>query len=137
MCIRDRVKVSEGRRQVVTEARRKELEKEAVLRKETRESKETTEIIGTTETVITTKDDLKVVEGIGPKIEELLNNAGIYTFSQLAAKSATEIKEILAAAGKRYRIHDPSTWGLQSELAAAGKWDELRSWQDELQGGKI
>ena len=83
-----------------------------------------------------TPDNLKVVEGIGPKIEELLHNAGITTYTALAESSADKVKEILAAAGNRYKMHDPTTWPKQAEMAAAGKFDELKVWQDELQGGK-
>src|SRR6218665_4221591 len=52
------------------------------------------------------KDDLKIVEGIGPKIEELFNKAGIYTFAQLADTSVVRMKEILDKAGSRFQIHD-------------------------------
>ncbi|WP_420154248.1 helix-hairpin-helix domain-containing protein, partial [Siphonobacter sp.] len=55
-------------------------------------------------------DDLKVIEGIGPKIEQLLNNEGISSFTQLAAASPERIKEILNAAGSRFQMHDPTTW---------------------------
>ena len=82
------------------------------------------------------KDDLKIVEGIGPKIEELCNNAGIMTFAELAATSPEKIKQILEAAGPRFQMHDPSTWPKQSELARDGKFDELKKWQDELNKGK-
>ena len=81
-------------------------------------------------------DDLKKIEGIGPKIAQLLNEAGIMTFSQLADTSADRVKEILEAAGSRYKMHDPTTWGQQSQMAAEGKWSELKAWQDELNGGK-
>ncbi len=84
----------------------------------------------------TKKDDLKIVEGIGPKIEELFNNAGIYTFAQLASTSVEKMKSILDAAGPRFQIHDPSTWADQGALARDGKWDELKKWQDELYKGK-
>ena len=83
------------------------------------------------------KDDLKKIEGIGPKIAELLNNAGIFTFVQLAATDASKVKEILAEAGNRYKSHDPTTWPDQSKMAADGEWDKLKAWQDELDGGKI
>jgi predicted flap endonuclease-1-like 5' DNA nuclease len=83
------------------------------------------------------KDDLKVIEGIGPKIESILNAAGIWTFDQLASMTANQIKDILDQAGPRYKIHDPTTWPLQSELAAAGSWEELRAWQDQLNAGKL
>ncbi|MFK7923518.1 MAG: 50S ribosomal protein L17 [Bacteroidia bacterium] len=81
-------------------------------------------------------DKLTKVEGIGPKISGLLIDAGITTFAALAETEVERIKEILAAAGSRYKSHDPSTWPKQAELAAAGKWDELKTWQDELDGGR-
>ena len=83
------------------------------------------------------KDDLKIVEGIGPKIEELFNNANIYTFDQLAETSVEKMKSILEAAGSRFQIHDPTTWAAQSALARDGKWDELKKWQNELYKGKL
>jgi large subunit ribosomal protein L27 len=81
-------------------------------------------------------DDLKKIEGIGPKIAQLLIDSGISTFATLAETSADKIKEILEAAGPRYTIHNPSTWPAQAEMAAADKWDELKAWQDQLAGGK-
>lgn len=81
-------------------------------------------------------DNLTKVEGIGPKIKEILWNAGVMTFADLAAKSADEVKEILLAEGTRYNRFDPTTWPDQAKLAAEGKWDELKEWQDKLDGGK-
>lgn len=81
-------------------------------------------------------DDLKIVEGIGPKIEELLHAAGIVTFNDLATAPVEKVQEVLDAAGPRYRIHDPATWAQQAQLAADGKWDELKVLQDRLNGGK-
>ncbi len=83
-----------------------------------------------------TKDDLKIVEGVGPKIEELLNAAGIHTFADLSKAETAALKDILAGGGKRYAIHDPSTWAQQAGLAADGKMDELKAWQAALSGGK-
>ena len=81
-------------------------------------------------------DDLKKIEGIGPKIAEKLNAKDIVTFADLAATSVDDLKAILEEAGSRYRMHNPTTWPKQSALAAEGKWDELKAWQDELDGGK-
>ncbi len=81
-------------------------------------------------------DDLRKVEGIGPKIAELFNNAGIMTFADLGATSVEKLNEILAEAGGSYKSKDPGTWPAQAALAAEGKWDELKKWQDELDGGK-
>lgn len=81
------------------------------------------------------KDKLTKVEGIGPKIEGLLNDAGINTFADLAAQSEDALKEILTNAGGVYASKNPSTWAQQAQMAADGKWDELKVWQDELDGG--
>src|SRR5690606_29167412 len=66
-------------------------------------------------------DDLKVVEGIGPKIEDILHEAGISTFADLAGKTADEVREILLSHGSRYKMFDPETWPEQARLAADGK----------------
>ncbi len=79
--------------------------------------------------------DLKIVEGIGPKIEKLLQKAGINNWEQLAQTSVDRLKEILSDAGDRYRMHDPSTWSKQATMAQLGKWQELKDYQDELKGG--
>ncbi len=81
-------------------------------------------------------DDLKKIEGIGPKIAGLMNEAGIITFDDMAKAPIDKLKEILEAAGSRYRMHDPSTWPDQAALAAEGKWDELKVLQDKLDGGR-
>lgn len=81
-------------------------------------------------------DDLKKIEGIGPKASEALVNAGVDTFAKLAKKSAEEIKAILSAESSTLAHLDPQTWAAQAQLAADGKWDELKKWQDELNGGK-
>ncbi|NNE27216.1 MAG: hypothetical protein HKN09_10265 [Saprospiraceae bacterium] len=82
------------------------------------------------------QDDLKAVEGIGPKIEGLLHAAGITTWAGLADASVERIASILEAAGKRYQLADPSTWPRQAAMAAAGDWDALDAYQDELNGGR-
>ncbi|WP_052333962.1 hypothetical protein [Neolewinella persica] len=81
-------------------------------------------------------NDLKVVEGIGPKIEGLLKADGISNWSELAAAEVSRIQGILDAAGPRYQLAVPRTWAQQAGLAAEGKWAELKALQDELQAGK-
>jgi large subunit ribosomal protein L21 len=78
-------------------------------------------------------DDLKKIEGIGPKIAETLIAAGISTFADLAKSKPAKISEIIADVRGN---HVTDTWPAQAKLAADGKWDELKKWQDELDGGK-
>ncbi|MDA8886374.1 hypothetical protein OAD66_05120 [Bacteroidia bacterium] len=81
-------------------------------------------------------DDLKKIEGIGPKIEQLLNADGIHSYKELIASSVDRIKGILIAAGPNYAVHDPSTWAEQATLADSGNWSVLHALQEELKGGK-
>jgi len=82
-------------------------------------------------------DDLTKIEGIGPKLKSVFHEAGIMTFAAMADKTADELKEIMiSAGGNRYARFNPETWPAQAKLAAEGKWDELKKWQDELDGGK-
>jgi len=89
------------------------------------------------EIIETANDDLTKVEGIGPKIAELLQKADIDSYAKLAETDVEKLKEILSEAGGNFKSHDPSTWAEQAKLAADGKWDELKKWQDELDGGKV
>ena len=82
-------------------------------------------------------DDLKIVEGIGPKIESILKNNGIDTWYKLSVAEAEDVTAMmLKDGGERYRLHDPKTWGQQALLAFEGKWEELKKLQDELDGGR-
>ncbi len=81
-------------------------------------------------------DDLTLIEGIGPKIAEVFANAGIGSFADVAAKSADDLKAILAEAGDQFNTAVTDTWPQQAQLAADGKLDELKKWQEELDGGK-
>ncbi|MBF4505094.1 hypothetical protein IRZ83_00345 [Flavobacterium sp. JLP] len=82
------------------------------------------------------ENDLKIVEGIGPKIEALFNEAGIITWHQLSDTSTEKLQSILDAGGENYAIHNPSTWAKQALLAYQGKWQELKDMQEGLLGGK-
>lgn len=97
----------------------------------------TTEIASEPEPVAPPEpDDLTKIEGIGPKISQLLHNAGILTFAQLATTDVARVEEILTEAGTRYQLADPDTWPHQASLAAAGKWDELSALQEILHAGR-
>jgi predicted flap endonuclease-1-like 5' DNA nuclease len=80
-------------------------------------------------------NDLTVVEGIGPKINELFNNAGVITFAQLAQQTVPQMQKVLDDAGARYKLAKPGTWAQQAALAAENKWAELTALQEKLTGG--
>lgn len=79
-------------------------------------------------------DDLKEIEGIGPKSAGVMHEAGIHTYAQLAEHTPEQLKEILKEADMR--TLNPETWPEQAKLAAKGKWDELYALRDELKGGR-
>lgn len=80
-------------------------------------------------------NDFTVVEGIGPKINDLIHNDGIDTFFELGNTSVERLQGILDRAGKNYALAKPGTWPEQASMAAQNKWAELKRWQDELDGG--
>ncbi len=82
---------------------------------------------------VVNKDDLALIEGIGPKIAECLNAAGILTFKQLSQTPVEKLRQILA--DSKF-LGDPGTWPEQAKLAAEGKMEELKKLQDALQGGR-
>jgi predicted flap endonuclease-1-like 5' DNA nuclease len=81
-------------------------------------------------------DDLQRIEGVGPKIAGVLQEAGITTFAQLAQADVGRLREILTEVGIS-RISDPSTWPEQAKLAADGDWEGLEALQDRLKGGRL
>jgi len=80
-------------------------------------------------------DDLTKVEGIGPKAAEALTAAGLATFADLAKAKVPAVQKILDEADGKFGAMNPGTWPKQAKLAADGKWDELKKWQDEMDGG--
>ncbi|MCB0687374.1 MAG: 50S ribosomal protein L27 [Saprospiraceae bacterium] len=81
------------------------------------------------------EDDLKIIEGIGPKLESILKEAGITDLKVMSESDPEKIREILESAGNRYKMFNPDTWPKQAGLAVEGKWDELKEYQDHLDGG--
>jgi small subunit ribosomal protein S2 len=80
-------------------------------------------------------EDLTKVEGIGPKISKIFQESGINTFANLADKTEAELSAILTEAGSKYASKNPASWPKQAKMAADGKWDELKEWQDNAKGG--
>jgi len=80
-------------------------------------------------------DNLTKIEGIGPKAAEALVAAGVDTFEKLSKSKAEKIKEILTEASSRMAHLDPASWPKQAKMAADGKWDALKDWQDKAKAG--
>ena len=79
--------------------------------------------------------DLEAIEGIGPKIAELMHNAGVSTFAQLASTPMDKLVAILDAGGPRFKLANPATWAEQASLAAKGDWVGFDRIKKELVAG--
>ncbi len=79
-------------------------------------------------------DDLKLIEGIGPKITSVLAEAGIVTFAQLAEMDEQQLT-IIVRDDAGIKLAKPATWPKQAHLAATGRWEDLEKLQEELHGG--
>ena len=81
-------------------------------------------------------DDLTRIEGIGPKISQLLADKRISTFRKLSNATVDRLRQILEQAGGNFRTHDPTTWPEQAKLAAKADWQKLERMQEKLMGGR-
>jgi len=79
-------------------------------------------------------DDLTVLEGIGPKVAQLLAGIDISTFESLAKADYGKVKAALDAAG--YKYMDPAGWIEQAALASKGDTEGLKKLQEALKGGR-
>lgn len=79
-------------------------------------------------------DDLVRIEGIGPKVARVLNEAGITTFEDLAHAKIADVQKSLNAAG--LQMMNPEGWIAQAKLAAKGDWAGFEKLQSELKGGR-
>ncbi|MFD2934976.1 hypothetical protein [Spirosoma flavum] len=82
------------------------------------------------------RDDLKEIAGINSKSEAILNSIGVFRFTQLAETPVTTVRRVLAEHGPLLHTYDPATWPNQAYLAAEGRWDELRIWQEQMRRGE-
>lgn len=74
-----------------------------------------------------TADDLKMIKGIGPKLEKLCNSLGFYHFDQIATWSADEVAWVNAnLQGFKGRV-SRDNWVEQAKTLAAGGTTEFAS----------
>jgi predicted flap endonuclease-1-like 5' DNA nuclease len=79
-----------------------------------------------------TLDDLRAVNGIGPAIERLCHGLGIRTWLDLATTDVAVLRSMLADAGPRFGMHEPTSWPQQARLLAEGRWDEFLALEARL-----
>jgi predicted flap endonuclease-1-like 5' DNA nuclease len=82
-------------------------------------------------------DDLTIIEGIGPKTDELLRSNGVESFVQVAQLHVDALLDILQRGGPNFRLANPATWAQQALLAAENRWGELKRLQNEMIGGEV
>ena len=80
-------------------------------------------------------DDLTIIEGLGDKTADLLNQHSITSFEQLASSDVHRLRGILNDGGTEFQLQDPTTWPRQSRLAANQDWVKLAALKAELVGG--
>lgn len=80
-------------------------------------------------------DDLKIIEGIGPKAEAVLHASGIKTFVDLAASTPGALRGILDKHGERFALLATDTWPRQAALVRDGRMDEFEAYKKRLYGG--
>lgn len=83
------------------------------------------------------RDDLTVIEGIGPQIAALANGIGVHTWNDLAETEVSLLRTMLADAGPSFATHVPDSWPTQAGLLAEGRWAEFKALVDRLDGGKL
>ena len=83
-------------------------------------------------------NDLTVIEGIGPKIADMLQTTGgIKTWWELHRTEVATLRTLLDGAGPRFGVHDPASWPQQAGLLARGEWAMFKELTTDLQGGKL
>jgi predicted flap endonuclease-1-like 5' DNA nuclease len=83
----------------------------------------------------TTDDNFQRIEGIGPKMNAALEDAGIRTYGQLAAADEQTLRDAIHAAGLKFA---PSllTWSAQAKLLLEDDEDGLIDLQRRLVAGR-
>ena len=66
------------------------------------------------------KDDLKVIKGVGPKLEETLNSVGITAYKQLATITLKDLRALLTEAGVNHNGNIENAYKLIDAAFEAG-----------------
>ncbi len=72
-------------------------------------------------------EDLTKIRGIAESYQLILNEAGIYTYADLAGQTVDDLRAIFGAADRSVPVR-VETLPRQAEFAAKGDWDGLREY---------
>lgn len=75
------------------------------------------------------KDDLKVIKGIGPVLENSLNELNVTAYDQIAKMTIKNMTKLLTDAGINAKIYDLSGWKAQAKLALKGDMEAVKNWE--------
>jgi predicted flap endonuclease-1-like 5' DNA nuclease len=74
------------------------------------------------------RDDLLIIEGIGPKSKEALYKAGVTSFEQIANLTPDDLHRIIKIEGGVNLVSDTKTWPKQARLLADGKMKDFEEY---------
>lgn len=78
-------------------------------------------------------DDLTILEGIGPKLQQLLRDNGIISFADLAEADVEHLRHLVRAAKLPTM---PDTWPKQAAFLAKGDLNGFEQYKKQLKGGR-
>lgn len=83
------------------------------------------------------RNDLTMIEGIGPKSQQALNSAGIYNFQQLAEMDPADMLRIVRDEHNVQIVGEATvTWAKQALFIVHGDMEGLRRYQEHLRAGR-
>lgn len=92
--------------------------------------------VAPTEVAPVISDDLKLIEGIGPKFNDALIAAGIDSFAKLSATTETPLRSVLEAAGLSF-APSMGSWAEQARLLALGDTAGFEALKASLEAGRV
>lgn len=81
-------------------------------------------------------DDLSILEGVGPKIQDALNAAGITTFTQVATLTPEELEHIVKVEAGVRMVGSADTWPKQARYVVEGDLRGFQEYLKQLIGGR-
>ena len=77
------------------------------------------------------KDDLKLIYGIGPKMQSILAKEGVTTYAALSKMAKTKLQKIIDESGFAYKSYKANQWTQQAAYASKGQFTQMNAWVDK------